>query len=113
MGDGTATLAGANDYQGITDVRQGILVAASARALGRRRTGDTQVQAGAQLQVTGDVTIAEPLAIREGGVGFGNGPAGRDAALLGSVSGTNELERPDRTGHRRQLPDRRRHRQHR
>jgi autotransporter-associated beta strand protein len=89
FGTGTATLSGANDYQGMTDVRQGMLVAASDAALGSATTGDTQIQAGAALGLEGNVTIAEPLAVREGGIGFGTATGTEGLGALRSLSGTN------------------------
>ena len=56
---------------------------------GSSTTGDTQIQAGAALHVKGGRTIAEPLAIREGGIGFGNGTDGSTLGALRSVGGTN------------------------
>jgi len=88
-GSGTATLSGSNDYQGITDVRQGVLIAANNTALGSATTGDTQIQAGAALGVQGGVSIAEPLAVREGGVGFGSGASTEGLGALRNISGTN------------------------
>lgn len=84
LGDGTTILRGANTYTGLTDVRQGFLRAENASALGPAGSGDTQIQAGAQLQVAGTFTIPEHLALREGGVGFGSGT---DASSLGALRG--------------------------
>ena len=91
LGAGMAILAGSNTYEGITDVRQGFLRVTSNTGLGSATTGDTQVQAGAQLQVAGNLTIAEALAIREGGVGFGNGIDPSALGALRSVSGSSTL----------------------
>jgi len=89
IGDGTVALSGNNSYEGITDVRQGVLVAAHNNALGSATTGETQVQSGASLHVRGNVTISEALAIREGGVGFGDGTNPATIGALRSVGGTN------------------------
>ncbi|HTN75483.1 MAG TPA: autotransporter-associated beta strand repeat-containing protein, partial [Pirellulaceae bacterium] len=89
LGAGTATLSGNNSYEGITDVRQGVLVANHNQALGNALTGETQVQAGAALHVSGGRTIAEALAIREGGVGFGAGQDGSSLGALRSIGGNN------------------------
>ena len=67
---GTVILGGANTYEGITDVRQGVVCVTHNTGLGSATTGHTEVQAGAALQVSGGVTVAEQLAIREGGVGL-------------------------------------------
>ncbi|MGB3119915.1 MAG: autotransporter-associated beta strand repeat-containing protein, partial [Verrucomicrobiales bacterium] len=55
LGSGTLTLSNSNTYEGITDVRQGVLVAAHNNALGNATTGDTQIQAGAALHLSGGV----------------------------------------------------------
>ena len=76
LGSGSLTLSGNNSYQGLTEIYQGVLVAAHNNALGNATTGDTQIQAGAALHLDGSIngplTIHEALAIREGGVGFGD-----------------------------------------
>lgn len=88
LGEGTAILRGANTYTGLTDVRQGYLRAENASALGPAGSGDTQIQAGAQLQVAGTFTIPEHLALREGGVGFGSGTDATSLGALRGLSGT-------------------------
>ncbi len=87
LGEGTAILRGANTYTGLTDVRQGFLRVEHGSALGAA-TSDTQIQAGAQLQVAGTFTMAENLAVREGGVGFGNGTDPSSLGALRGLSGT-------------------------
>jgi autotransporter-associated beta strand protein len=91
LGSGTLTLAGANAYQGITDVRQGVINVQNPLGLGSATTGDTQIQAGAALHVSGGIAIAENFAIREGGIGFGNGTDGSTLGALRSIGGTNTL----------------------
>ena len=86
LGGGTARLTAANTYTGLTDVRQGFLSAENGSALGPAGSADTQVQFGAQLQVAGTFTIPDNLAIRDGGVGFGNGT---DASGLGAIRVTS------------------------
>ncbi|WP_254512258.1 autotransporter-associated beta strand repeat-containing protein [Anatilimnocola floriformis] len=88
LGGGLTILSGNNTYTGLTDVRQGYLRAASATALGSATSGDTQIQAGAQLQVAGTFTIAEQVALREGGVGFGSGTNVSGVGALNAISGT-------------------------
>ncbi|MCA9226941.1 MAG: autotransporter-associated beta strand repeat-containing protein, partial [Planctomycetales bacterium] len=94
LGTGTATFSGNNTYLGLTDVRQGVLVADHDSALGSPLTGDTQVQAGASLHIVGSRTIAEPLAIREGGVGFGIGSDPSELGALRSIGGANTWTGP-------------------
>ncbi|MCB1086036.1 MAG: autotransporter-associated beta strand repeat-containing protein, partial [Verrucomicrobiae bacterium] len=89
LGEGTLHLSSANTYFGITDIRQGILLVSHDDALGDSSTGDTQIQAGAALHLSGGVTIAESLAIREGGVGFGNEFDPSQLGALRSISGNN------------------------
>ena len=89
IGAGTLTLSAANTYEGFTDVRQGVLVAAHNNALGNVTTGNVQIQAGASLHLTGGVTIANALAIREGGIGFGEGADPSSLGALRSISGNN------------------------
>jgi fibronectin-binding autotransporter adhesin len=94
LGDGTLVLANANTYQGITDVRQGVVRITHGSALGLPTTGDTQIQAGAALHVAGGITVFEPLAIREGGVGFGSGTDASSLGALRSVGGVNTWSGP-------------------
>jgi len=94
LGDGTLVLANANTHEGITDVRQGVLRIEHGQALGSSMTGDTQIQAGASLHVAGGITIAESLAIREGGVGFGSGTDASSLGALRSVGGVNTWTGP-------------------
>lgn len=88
LGGGTAVLQGANTYQGVTDVRQGFLRVENGSGLGPAGSGETQIQAGAQLQVAGTFTIPEHLAVREAGVGFGNGTDPSSLGALRALSGT-------------------------
>lgn len=96
LGGGVAVLQGANTYQGVTDVRQGFLRVENGSGLGPAGSGDTQVQAGAQLQVAGTFTVPEQIAIRESGVGFGNGidpgTLGALRALSGTVTWTGNID---------------------
>src|SRR5262249_46375503 len=75
-GRGTLVLAGNNTYEGITNVVQGVVNVRSNTALGAATAGTivaTTAQGGAALQAEGTLTVAEPLSITEGGMGFGNG----------------------------------------
>lgn len=58
-------------------------------ALGLSTTGETQIQAGASLHLSGNVTITESLAIREGGIGFGEAFDPSALGALRSISGVN------------------------
>lgn len=61
-GTGTMTLSGANNYDGVTTVMNGILTAANNTALGAADgTGATQtvVNAGAELQLSGTITVGD------------------------------------------------------
>lgn len=90
LGSGTVVFGGLapNTYEGPTEVRQGVLRIEKPSALGTT-TGGTDIQSGAALQVAGGITVAEPLAIREGGVGFGNGTDPSSLGALRSVGGNN------------------------
>ncbi len=89
LGSGTLTLSVANTYEGITDVRQGVIVVSHSNALGNATTGHVRIQPGASLHVTGGVSIANALSISEGGVGFGNGTDLSTLGALRSLVGTN------------------------
>jgi fibronectin-binding autotransporter adhesin len=91
QGNGTLVLAGANTYQGFTDVRQGVVRAEHNSALGNSSTGDTQIQTGAALHVAGNISIGESFALREGGIGFGDGTDDSTLGGLRSVGGTNTI----------------------
>ena len=86
MGFGTAILGGNNTYEGVTEARQGFLRVTHNNGLGSSSTGHTEIQAGAALELSG-VTTAESFAIREGGVGFGNGTDISTAGALRGVGG--------------------------
>jgi autotransporter-associated beta strand protein len=65
-GTGLQTLSGANAYTGTTEVQQGSLNIQNASALGTTAAG-TSVANGAQLEVQGAITVAEPLTLNGGG----------------------------------------------
>ncbi|MEQ1841078.1 MAG: autotransporter-associated beta strand repeat-containing protein, partial [Verrucomicrobiales bacterium] len=86
LGDGTLRLTVANSYEGITDLRQGVIVASHGSAFS---SGLVSIQAGSAVHLSGGISIANALALREGGIGF---PAGTDPSELGSlrsISGSN------------------------
>lgn len=81
VGPGSVQLGGTNTYGGETLVEEGVLIAASAAALGTTATGTT-VAEGASLGFAGDVTITgEEVTIG------GTGHNGQGAIL--NVSGNN------------------------
>ncbi len=63
-GDGTLTLKAANSYQGVTTVSNGLLAITHAAALGGTG-GGTVVRStqGGRLQLSGNLTVAEPLTL--------------------------------------------------
>ncbi len=70
---GTVNLRGINDYNGITFINLGIVVAGNANALGSV-AGDTQVLPGGELRIDGTAstfTLNESLQIAGGGGGGG------------------------------------------
>ncbi|MFN4257798.1 MAG: autotransporter-associated beta strand repeat-containing protein, partial [Gemmataceae bacterium] len=89
QGPGTLILSGANTYEGITEVRQGVITVRHDMALGAV-TGHTLVAVGAALNIEGDgLSINEPLAINDGGVGFGDNTSSEGLGALRNLSGTN------------------------
>ena len=63
LGSGTLTLGGNSSYAGITTIQQGMLVAASANALGNT-SGNTVIASGATLGLSGGITLAaEPITV--------------------------------------------------
>lgn len=86
-GVGTATLSGSNAYTGVTTVNRGVLVITDPNALGSTN-GRTEVYAGVggaaqggQLQISGGITVAEPL--------FLQGDQSNYQGALRSISGSN------------------------
>lgn len=86
LGGGLLTLGGNNTYEGVTDARQGFIRVTHNNGLGSATTAHTEVQAGAAVELSG-VNTAEDFAIREGGVGFGNGTNISSAGALRGVGG--------------------------
>ena len=85
-GDGTLTLGGANTYSGTTTVSGGVLKVTHPNALGAT-SASTTVPNGSQLEVSGGITVAEPISIS------GNGVSGAGGALR-SVGGDNTWSGP-------------------
>src|SRR4029453_9613098 len=63
QGDGTLTLGGANTFDGRVNVNQGVVSVTHALGLGST-SGGTLVGSGAQVQVSGGVSIGENFVIR-------------------------------------------------
>ncbi|MDB5307092.1 MAG: hypothetical protein JWO38_1294 [Gemmataceae bacterium] len=84
-GLGTVILSGTNTYKGQTDVRFGILEVNNPNALGAASaTGNTVVEAGAQLALESDLQ-AEPITIFGDGIPFN----GHNTGALRNVSNNN------------------------
>jgi fibronectin-binding autotransporter adhesin len=87
LGSGTVILGGNNTFEGWAEARQGFIRVTHNNGLGSATAGHTEVQQGAAVELSG-VTTAENFAIREGGVGFGNGTDISSAGALRAVGGT-------------------------
>ena len=82
------TLSGNSDFTGPVNVNAGILNLQSATGLGTA-AGNTSVAPGAQLYVTANVDIAEPLSLN--GVGDGNGALRKGGAGITVDTGAVSL----------------------
>ncbi len=69
-GVGAVTISGNNDFSGSTLINVGIVYLTSATGLGATSSG-TVVASGAQLYVTANVNVAEPLSLNASGDGNG------------------------------------------
>jgi len=78
-GSGAVTISGNSDYSGNTLINAGIVYLTSATGLGATSSGTT-VANGAQLYITGNVNVAEPL--RLNGAGDSNGALRKGGAGL-------------------------------
>lgn len=87
LGPGALTLTNANTYGGVTTVKTGVLAISHGSALGSV-AGHTVVSNLARLNVSGNITVAEPLTLLGEGevVGAYNG-ALRSSAGTNTVSG--------------------------
>ncbi|WP_254508229.1 autotransporter-associated beta strand repeat-containing protein [Anatilimnocola floriformis] len=84
---GTVTLTGANTYDGLTDISAGILQISTPTGLGSA-VGATTITSGAQLRLSGGITVAgESVTIN------GVGDVGQQGALNG-LSGNNTWAGP-------------------
>ncbi|MCS7304664.1 MAG: autotransporter-associated beta strand repeat-containing protein, partial [Thermoguttaceae bacterium] len=82
-GLGTLVLSAANTYTGTTTVSQGVLRITTASALGASGSGQgTTVADGAALEVSGNLTVSEPITLT------GNGPGGKGALYSTGTSAT-------------------------
>ncbi|MCS7227020.1 MAG: autotransporter-associated beta strand repeat-containing protein, partial [Gloeomargarita sp. SKYB31] len=82
QGSATQTLSGANTYTGTTTVSAGVLRITHGSALGASGSGQgTSVADGARLEVSGGISVAEPITIA--------GHGGNWAGALSSISGNN------------------------
>ena len=77
VGGGDVTVSGNSDYSGNTLINSGIVYLQSGTGLG---DGSATVANGAQLYITGNVNLNEPLTIN--GVGDGNGALRKGGASL-------------------------------
>ncbi|QDU29791.1 Hemolysin, chromosomal [Anatilimnocola aggregata] len=93
IGSGRTTLSGANTFEGIVSIRQGYLRAASPTALGTSDgftdLGAGDANGGMALELAGVNIVGEALAIREGGVGYGNVFDTDGLGALRAVSGAS------------------------
>ena len=86
QGNGTIVLGGSNLYSGTTTISSGALRAANNSALGASSGGTTIASAAnARLELSGDITLAEPLTIQCKAAASGN------VSAVVNVSGTNTL----------------------
>jgi fibronectin-binding autotransporter adhesin len=102
---GISTLAGANDYTGVTNINLGQITIASAAALGTT-AGNTIVASGGRLGMsTASLSVAEPLTITgtgttatNGAITFGGGFTGM--ALTGPITlgGAARIQADGNTG---------------
>jgi autotransporter-associated beta strand protein len=66
-GTGTLTLGGTSTYAGTTTVSTGVLAVTNGAALGATTAGTT-VASGAALQISGAITVAEPVTLNGSGI---------------------------------------------
>lgn len=88
LGKGDVILAGSNDYRGVTEVIQGVLVVANPQALGSPLAPtivDSETNKDTALQLQTDL-LDEPLNLRGNGITFNGHPTG----VLRNISGNNK-----------------------
>ena len=86
QGTGTLTLSVPNTYAGATDVQAGVLAITDSAALGAT-SGATTVETGAALDVSGPITVAEPITLNGDGVSAGTGALRHSDASDATISG--------------------------
>ncbi len=87
-GSGMLVISGANLYGGTTTVNQGVLRISNSDALGSNRVaGDVTINAGGELQLLGNISLAngEDLSIT------GTGAGGPGSAAIHNLAGGNQL----------------------
>ncbi|MCS6243906.1 MAG: autotransporter-associated beta strand repeat-containing protein [Opitutus sp.] len=85
-GTGTLTLSGVNTFTGLTTISEGILAATHSSALGTSAGGVT-IAAGAALQLSGGITLADAISI-VGGTSIRN--LSGNNTLTGLITLTND-----------------------
>jgi fibronectin-binding autotransporter adhesin len=91
LGAGELALTAANTIEGIITIQQGTVRVTNNAALGAV-TGHTSVLSGASLILDasgGALTIAEPLSLAEGGVGFGTPTTPSGLGALRAIAGNS------------------------
>ena len=87
---GTLTLTGANTYSGVTTINAGILEIQSDDALGST-VGETIINGGAKLTISGGITTAENITNVGGGQGKITGGTG-GGTFTGLITLTNSID---------------------
>lgn len=87
-GGGAVTISGNSDFSGSTLLNAGIVYLTSSTGLGSASAGTT-VASGAQLYITANVNVAEPLSLA--GAGDGNGALRKGGAGATTESGLINL----------------------
>jgi autotransporter-associated beta strand protein len=85
-GYGTLSLTASNAYDGVTVISQGSLNISHASALGSTAGGTIVSDIGARLQLSGNITLAEPLTLNRSGIA--------NSGALRGISGVNTVVSP-------------------
>ena len=87
-GNGVMRLSSANDYTGPTTVSAGVLSLTNANALGASGTDSaTTVANGAQIALSGNISVSEPITLN----GYGAVRGAADGGALRNLSGDNTI----------------------